>query len=498
MQPRLQDRCYSQLLARGGDQLAGQHRPRAQTAPGPEGHSELGVLRELQDDPLHFFLSCHREFGEVVRLRIGPRRLLYLVSHPEAIRHILVTNRDNYTKGESWEKQETDSNHPEKDLIRRGSLLSRRFLLGDGLLTSEGSLWKRQRRTIHPVFVRSRLNEFGQIMQAQIQQMLSRWDQYSAQQSEFDLDEEMARLGLDIIVRTLFGEEVSLSEAERINQIFRRILHLTNARTNRMFDVPERRPQGGDVEFHGLVEELDEIIYVIIARRTKSNDQGRDFLSLLLSARDDEDGQQMEERQVRDEVVTFFLAGHETTSSALSWTFYLLARHPEWEGAVQREVDRVIGSNRLPAVDDLQELRCSHRVIEESMRLYPPAWLIMRHTVGEDEIFGYRMPAGTDVIISPYVVHRHKQFWKDPERFDPNRFQSTSASPDPFLYLPFGGGPRVCVGRNFALMEAQLVLCSVVQRFSLKLVAERSVRPKARFILQPETGIQVRLLPRAG
>ena len=461
-----------------------------QPAPGPAGSSELGSLPELQQDPLEFFLHCRRRFGDVVRFRIGPERVAHLVSDPDAVREILVVNRRNYTKGESWEKSaEPGAEEGSTDLVRRGSLLSRRFLLGEGLLTSEGNLWQRQRRTIYPVFQRGHLKEFAGTMNSAIAAMLTRWETVS----EIDLEEEMASLGLDIVARTLFGEELSSEEAAQINRVMRKILSLTNARADKQFDLPREEPQRGAREFDELVAEFDNIIWEMIRRCRASSQITGDFLSLLITARDEETGEAMSDRQVRDEVATIFLAGHETTASALSWTFFLLSSHPEPDRLVREEVQRVL-KGRTPAVQDLPQLQYTSRVIEEALRLYPPAWLMLRHTVQDDEILGCRIPARTDVIISPFVVHRHPVFWTDPERFDPERFQEgTRSAQHRFAYIPFGGGPRVCIGRGFALMEIQLVVAWVLQRFRMAPLPDHTVRPKARFILQSETGIPVSL-----
>ena len=466
-----------------------------QLAPGPEGSPELGSLRELQQDPLEFFLHCRRRFGDVVRFRIGPERVVHLVSDPDAIHPILVVNRRNYTKGESWKKA-ADPNAPKssRDLTRRGSLLSRRFLLGEGLLTSEGDLWLRQRRTIYPVFQRGHLKQFASTMSSAIAEMLQRWENLSDHQPEIDLEEEMARLGLDIVAGTLFGEDLRVAEAVQINRLMRRILSLTNARADKQFDLPREEPQHGDQEFEALVAEFDHIIRGMIRRCRASRQETGDFLSLLISARDEETGEAMSDRQVRDEVATIFLAGHETTASALSWTFFLLSSHPEPDRQVRKEVQQVL-DGRPPRVQDLPRLQYTLRVIEEALRLYPSAWLMMRHTVEDDEILGCRIPAGTDVIISPFVVNRHPAFWTDPAGFDPDRFrEELRGVQHHFAYIPFGGGPRVCIGRNFALMEIQLVVSSVVQRFRMAPVPDYTIRPKARFILQSESGIPVTLV----
>ena len=461
-----------------------------QPAPGPEGSPELGSLRELQQDPLEFFLDCRRRFGDVVRFRIGPERVAHLVSDPDAVRKILVMNRRNYTKGESWKKSaEPGEEGGSTDLVRRGSLLSRRFLLGEGLLTSEGNLWLRQRRTIYPVFQRGHLKEFAGTMNSAIATMLARWESVS----EIDLEEEMARLGLDIVARTLFGEDLSGEEAGQINRVMRQIVSLTNARADKQFDLPREEPPRGAREFDELVAEFDGIIWEMIRRCRASSQVTGDFLSLLISARDEETGEAMSDRQVRDEVATIFLAGHETTASALSWTFFLLASHPEPDRRVREEVRQVL-EGRTPAVQDLPHLQYTSRVIEEALRLYPPAWLMLRHTVEDDEILSHRIPARTDVIISPFVVHRHPDFWTDPESFDPERFREEGRSAQHrFAYIPFGGGPRVCIGRSFALMEVQLVVASIVQRFQMAPLPDHPIRPKARFILQSETGIPVSL-----
>ncbi len=460
-------------------------------APGPRGHPEKGCLPELQRDPLAFFMSVQRQYGDVAQLRMGPDRVAYLVSHPDLVRQVLVENRDNYTKGEP-----VDSSKGREDLSRRGVLLSRRFLLGNGLLTSEGDLWTQQRRLMQPIFTRPRLAPFVGMIHAAVANMLVRWHDGFAGGRAFDVAEEMKYLGLRIIGTTIFGADLTPSQSEQIIATLGTLLDQTNARTESQFDVARNQPAKGDPEFRRLLQDLDRIVYDMIERRRNSGQDTGDFLSMLVFERDEETGQSMDDQQIRDEVVTIFLAGHETTASAMSWTLYLLACHPEVQSRFHRELDGVLGQ-RAPEAGDLINLKHTSRVLEESMRLFPPAWLILRYAVEGDQLGGYPIPAGADIIISPYVVHRHEDFWNHPDSFVPDRFEAAVAkNQHHFAYIPFGAGPRLCIGRNFATMEAALTLAMIGQRYSLAIEPEHATMPKARFILQPENGIWVTLQPR--
>jgi len=448
---------------------------RPRTPPGPRRLSPFGSLPEVQRGPLSAFLKGRAEYGDVVRYRGGPY-YIYLVSHPDQIKHILQDNNQNYLKGFSYQ------------ILKP--------VLGQGLLTNEGESWLTQRRLAQPAFHRQRIARMSGLMVDSSERMLRRWAQRPRPDQPVDILGEMTRLTLEIVSRTLLGSDVG-EATDRVALAVRELQAHVNYRATHLFSLGERWPTPRNRRFQRWLSILDSIVYEIIERHRSGEGDSDDLLSMLLQARDEGSGEGMSDRQLRDEVMTIFLAGHETTANALTWTWYLLSQHPEQEALLHAELDRVLG-DRAPQYLDLAALPYGRMVLEESMRLYPPAWAVGRFAIGDDDLGAYHLPAKSQVIMSPYVTHRHPDFWDEPERFDPGRFTPQRSAGRPrFAYFPFGGGPRMCIGADFAMIEAQLVLAATAQRYRLRLNEGHRVEPEALVTLRPKHGMMVRLEPRA-
>jgi cytochrome P450 len=397
----------------------------------------------------------------------------FLVNKPEYIEQVLLTNHANYRKS-----------HFLRNLLGP--------LLGQGLLTSEGELWRRQRRIAAPAFHRARVGEFVGTMQASTQAMLARWNGAS----DFDVAAEMMALTLDIIARTMFSVQVS-GEVAAIRELTDIVVNLRPSLLD-LFGFPQWLPRRQPKEYRAAIAAFEALVARFLAERRSEKSARSDLLSMLLAARDPETGEGMSDRQLRDEILTIFLAGHETTANALTWTWYLLARHPQVEARLHDELDAALGA-RPPTFADLAELKWTRMVIEEAMRLYPPAHTIARSAIGEDRIGGVRVPPGASITISIYALHRNPKLWAEPERFDPERFAAEAvAGRHRFAYLPFGGGPRICIGNGFAMAEAQVILATIAQRYRLRLAEGHPVVPIGLVTLRPKHGLWVTLEPRRG
>ena len=441
---------------------------RARIAPGPRGpFSGFPLLR----NPLPFIERLFREYGDVVSARFL-NFSVYIVAHPEGIKHVLQENHRNYTKSQDY------------------VILAR--LLGQGLVTSEGSVWLKQRRLMQPMFHREKISAFGTMMTDCTLGMLDRWSTTGGRNEPVDMTSEMMRLTLEIVGRALFTVDLT-SRADTIG----REMTIANERFGQ-FDIGmivPWLPTPKNFRFRRAVDELRRIVLEMIAHRRLENRDYGDLLSMLLAARDEETGEKMSGEQLRDEVLTLILAGHETTATALSWTWYLLSQHREVERKLHAELDEMLGG-RPPAMADLVNLNYTGMVIDEAMRIYPPVWAIGRAAIEDDEIMGYRIPRGSNVMLSQWMTHRHPEFWKDPERFEPERFSAERAVGRPrYAYFPFSGGPRQCIGNIFALTEANLILATVAQKYSPSLVPGHRVEPYPLVTLRPRYGLRMTLEP---
>jgi cytochrome P450 len=441
---------------------------RSGTAPLPpaiKGSFIQGVMPEFNRDTLGF-IERARNHGDVVRMRF-----LYLTAyflyHPNDIEYVLSTNAKNFIKSRSV----------------RSPFFQR--LVGNGLLTSEGEFWRRQRRLAQPAFHRQRISGYGDVMVEYTDRLISSWSNGETR----DIHQEMMRLTLEIVVKTLFNADVS-GDAAKVERALAQIVKPFSAQATLKWIIDNRLPTRTHRRFNEHAKEIDEIVYRIIAeRRATGSDQG-DLLSMLLAAQD-EDGSQMTDRQLRDEVMTLFLAGHETTALTLSWAWYLLAQDSEVEQKFHAELEDVLGG-RLPTVDDLPRLKYTEMIAKESMRLYPPAFGLGRESINECEVGGYRMPAGTQVFMFQWAVQRDPRFFDEPDSFRPERWTAEFANSLPkYAYFPFGGGPRACIGNYFAMMEVVLLLATIGQRFSFSLRPEHPVTLMPAMSLRPKDGIKV-------
>ncbi len=433
------------------------------------GSPLVGSLREFQRDRLGFLLRLHRELGDVARFHLM-RREIYLLANPAAIKHVLVDNHKAYNKGRAYRRIEP--------------------VLGNGLLTSHGDFWLRQRRLVQPAFHHRRLDALVPMITEAVQKMLHDWETLANSGEPFDASAEMMKLTLTIVGRALFSANVR-QYAPDVREAMNVILEQSQKRIARPIDIPAIFPTAEDAAYRHALDTLNRIVYRIIEERRRSQVDEGDLLSMLIQATDQGEG--MTNEQLRDEVMTLFLAGHETTANALSWTWYLLSKNPLVEHNLTAELSKHLGG-KPPALQDLEKLSYNHRVIEESLRLFPPAWLVSRTASVDDEIDGVTIPAGAVVFLSQYVTHRHPVFWENPEGFDPERFspERSKGRPD-FAYFPFGGGPRKCIGNHFALLEAQVALATIAQHYRLELLPGYPVIPQPTITLRPKDGIWMRL-----
>lgn len=439
--------------------------------PGPPARTLLACTREMQRRPLEYMLDLTRQYGDVLRVMLIFGNL-YIVNHPDGIKHILQENNRNYNK----------------EVLDYKML---RIFLGKGLLTDDGDSWLHQRRLMQPAFHRQRLASFGTLVTDAALAMLDRWQSIAEQGSSLDVAAEMMRLTQRIVGRALFNIDLS-AETNTVGQAFTTANRFLSDYLYVPFP-PLFFPSPRNLRFREAGRTLDKVVIDIIQERRRQNTDTGDLLSMLLLARDEETGEGMNDRQLRDNVLTLLLAGHETTSNALSWTWYLLAQHPDIAQKLHAELDTVL-AGRTPTVDDLPNLPYNRMVIEEALRLYPPAWAFTRNAVADDEIGGYRIPAGSMILLCPYTTHRHPEFWENPEMFDPERFTpERSANRPRYAYFPFGGGPRQCIGNNFALMEAQLILATISQRYQLHLAADARVEFDPLITLRPRHGLSMTL-----
>lgn len=442
--------------------------------PGPRDFLGLRTLRAIKRDPLGTLKDLQRAYGDVVYSPLV-NTPTYLLSHPDHVGYVLQANHRNYRRSRNSDK------------LKRA--------LGNGLLTNDGASWLKQRRLMQPAFHRKRIAHFGETMTSETEKLLAEWQAESPQGKPLDVSSEMMRLTLAIVSRTMFGTTV-IQEAEALGPAITALQEETHRRQFVLLDLPEWVPLPHLRRAKEVRRTIERVVTRIIEERRQAGvPEHNDLLAMLLSAKDADTGEPMDDAQLRDEVRTIFLAGHETTSNALTWTWYLLARNPEAATKLRAELHRVLGG-RVPTVDDLPQLAYTKMVVEEAMRLLPPVWALSREAIADDEIDGYRIRAGSTVVLSQFITQRHSDFWEDPETFDPDRFSPERVSQrHRFAYFPFGGGPRFCIGSNFAMIEAQLILATIAQRYKLDLVPGHPVELEPLITLRPRHGMLMTLRP---
>ncbi len=405
------------------------------------------------DDSLERMVALFRELGDVYRVYSPARRnWVWVINDPDDIKRVLVSNHRNYTKGLGLDRV--------------------KILLGNGIMTSEGEFWRRQRYMMQPSFHRRVIAEFGTLINDANERMLARWQQVANDGGTLDVSEEMSELTLDIVLHSIFGRDMA---------------GLADEHGESPFVVVTREP-ARDLRFAFKFRSLGKLVTALVQRRRDNAEEHFDYLAMLMAARDEDSGAAMSERELLDEVMTLVVAGHETTASALNWAWYLLSENPSVETQLNAEVDAAValdpGASGL-SLASLEALPYSRQVCDEALRMYPPGWLLSRRSVQSDQLAGYTLPAGTDVLISPYVLHRHPRYWIEPDAFRPERFDAAHEAERPrFAYMPFAAGPRHCIGESFALFEMQMHLCKAARRFRLVPTNRQPLRIEAQVNLR--------------
>lgn len=439
--------------------------------PGPRGRSLVGSLLEVRRDRLNFITHATEKYGDLICFRMGPKRL-YLLNHPDHARHVLCDNVANYQKGLGLKDAEP--------------------LLGGGLLTSDGELWTSQRRLLQTVFGNKRIEEFSDLMVEAAHSMVERWQERACTEQVVDIAHEMVALTINILGSTLFRTDLT----EGTEEISRDLTVLTRWAMSRMtslLKLPIYFPTRENRRARAALRRLESLVERIIRECQHVDSAGNETLISILTHQNSQSGGGANRKQMRDEVMTLLLAGHETTAATLAWTWYSLARNPEVERRLHAEVDEVLDGRRA-TLSDVPRLVYTRMLVSETLRLYPPVWLLPRKAINSDRIDQHVIPPNSDVLVSVYTIHRHPLFWDDPKRFDPCRFApDNGAERDPFAYLPFGAGPRTCLGSRFGLMEVVLAVAMIAQRFSLRLIEDREVEPEASLTLHPRRGLPMSL-----
>jgi cytochrome P450 len=426
------------------------------------------MLPAVRRDPIGVFLTAARRFGDVAYFKIGPRHG-YLITNPADVRRVLQDNARNYHKSPLYEKL--------------------RMTLGNGLLTSEDDFWLRQRRIAQPAFHRQKVSALAGVMANAAREAADQWDPIASAGRPVDIAEEMMRLTRTVVLRALLGGDLgpyssTIDEAWTVINEYIGESFWSLGLADRLPSAKKRRFQAARAILRGAVD------HVINERRRHTSDSA-DLLSMLLAARDEETGETMTDEQLRTEVTTFLLAGQETTSLALTWTWYLLSQHPQARQRLETEIDTAL-EGRPPEYADLANLPYTRMVVDEAMRLYPPAWGFSRQAMGDDRLGGYRLPKGWLAFVIPWVLHRLPAYWPNPDTFDPERFSPERSAERPkFVYIPFGAGPRQCIGNQFALIEAQLSVATLAQRYRLQLTSTQRVDAWPLITLRPRYGMSM-------
>lgn len=441
------------------------NRSPAPLPPEIKGNFVLGVMPDFNRDILGF-VTRGRDYGDIVRARFF-YVTAYFLYHPADIEYVLSTNARNF----------------EKSMSLHSNFFQR--LVGNGLLTSEGEFWRRQRRLAQPAFHRQRISGYADVMVEYTERLISTWQAHE----ERYIDRDMMRLTMEIVVKTLFNSNVA-ADADKVGRVIAELVKPFASQATLKWILDNRLPTPTHRRFHKLAAQIDEIIYRIIAERRASGRDEGDLLSMLLAAQD-EDGGQMTDKQLRDEVITLFLAGQETTALTLSWSWYLLALNPEIEKKFHEEIDQVLGGN-LPTMADLPKLKYTEMIVKESMRLFPPGYGVGRGAIEDCQIGGFHVPAKTQVFMFQWATQRDPRFFSEPNEFYPDRWTEELLSQLPkYAYFPFGGGPRICIGNTFAMMEIILVLATIGRKLRFRLASGKPVEIEPAMSLRPRDGIRV-------
>jgi cytochrome P450 len=433
----------------------------------PEAYPFSHLFQMQRQGMMPFYLDLWHRHGNYIRKKMGPLQS-YMITHPEHVRHVLVKNVENYTKGVTMAKLKA--------------------IMGNGLFVSEGDLWLRQRRLMQPLFTPRGVTRYTDLMVNVAQEMVERW----SPENPVPVNAEMMRLAMSVIGRAMFGVDAGENQAE-IGQAFSDVLEFASQRTITLIDPPLFIPTPTNQRFKRSLALIDQFLYGIIRKRRQSVGEEGDLIAQLLKAEDETTGTTITDQQLRDEVVTIFFAGHETTAQTLTWVWYLLATHPDVEARLHEELSQVLGG-RQPVLEDLHQLNYARWVVEETMRLYPPVWIMARQAVAADRIGDQTIEPNAMVVVLIYGTHRLPEYWESPEVFKPERFAPEQSEGRPqHAYLPFGAGPRICIGNNFALLEATLALATAAQQVRLRLTSDQPLKAVGMGTLRPAHEIMMRV-----
>ena len=410
------------------------------------------------DDSLERMIELAAQLGDIYRVYApGRKSYTYVINHPDDVKRVLVTNHRNYTKGVGLDRV--------------------KILLGNGIMTSEGERWRRQRYMMQPMFHRRIITQFAALIAAANERFLERWDELHRRGEPVNITDEMSELTLDIVLRSIFGRDLE---------------RLTQQLGGNPFEVVTRE-QARNLQFAYKFRSLTKLVAELVRRRRSEPEEHFDYVAMLMSARDKETDEPMSERQLIDEVLTLVVAGHETTASGLNWTWYLLSQHPEADARLYAEVSAA-EPLEAPSLAQVEQLAYTQQVVNEALRLYPPGWLLSRRTIGPDTLSGYALPPGTDVLLSPYLLHRHPRYWHEPDAFRPERFAGEHEAERPrFAYMPFAAGPRHCIGETFALYEMLVHLYKVARRYRLARASDEPIALEAQINLRTRRPLYMRL-----
>jgi cytochrome P450 len=413
-------------------------------------------------DAIHILTELAARYGDIYRFYSpGRRSHIWVINHPDDVKRVLVSNHKNYTKGMGLDRV--------------------KILLGNGIMTSEGDLWKRQRYMMQPAFHRRVITEFSKLIDAANERFIARWEAQASRGELVNVTDDMSELTLEIVLLSIFG-----SDLERLEKDF----------GSNPFDIVTKET-ARDLKFAYKFRQLAKLVGALAKRRQVEKTEHFDFLQMLIDARDKETGAPMSERELVDEAMTLIVAGHETTASGLNWCWYLLSQNPDAEKLLHAEIDAT-DEKSAPSLSDMESLSYTKNVVDEALRLYPPGWLLSRRPIAADTLSGFEVPAGTDVLLSPYLLHRHPRYWKDPAAFRPERFDAAHESERPrFAYMPFAAGPRHCIGETLALYEMYMHLYKVARRYRLTYVPDRPLELEAHINLRTKYPLLMKLESRS-
>jgi enediyne biosynthesis protein E7 len=410
------------------------------------------------DDAIHRMTELFARHGDIYRFHSPARRAeMWVINHPDDVKRVLVSNHKNYTKGSGLDRV--------------------KILLGHGIMTSEGDLWKRQRYMMQPAFHRRVITEFNKLIDSANARFIAKWEKQAAEGALINITDDMSELTLEIVLLSIFGTDLE---------------RLSREMGGNPFDIVTKEP-ARDLKFAYRFRQLAKLVGALAMRRRKEQSEHFDFLQMLIDARDKETGAPMSEKELIDEAMTLIVAGHETTASGLNWTWYLLSQNPDAEKLLHDEIDAAAEKSE-PSLSEMEQLAYTKNVVDEALRLYPPGWLLSRRTIGPDTLSGFEVPAGTDVLLCPYLLHRHPRYWKEPDAFRPERFDAAHESERPrFAYMPFAAGPRHCIGESLALYEMYMHLYKVARHYRLTYVPERPLELEAQINLRTKYPLMMKL-----